>query len=102
MPPVTIFLIITLNSLSHILLVSVSLGLLWFIPVLSFGIYFSVFSFSLTLCVCFSVLVKSAISLALDGNGFMKKRFYSALQYTVRLHLLLQGVSPKCVYMLCY
>ena len=79
--PLGIFLTITLNSLWGIFS---SLGqlalLLWFCPIVSFGSYSSVSSFCLTLCVCFSVLGKSAPSPTLESRGLMKNRSCSALQ----------------------
>ena len=44
--------------------------LLWFEPVLSFGTYFSVSSFCLTLCVYFCALGNSARSYALESSGW--------------------------------
>ena len=52
--PVSIFVIIILNSLSGIFFITVWLSLLlWFCPVLSFRTCSFVSSFCLTLCVCF-------------------------------------------------
>ena len=56
---------------------------LWFYPVLSFGANLLASSFWLPLCVCFSVLRKSAVSFALESSDFIKKRSWSALQYSV-------------------
>ena len=60
--------IITLNSLSSILLIFISVRPL---AVVHLG--------DVPLCVCFSVLGKSATSSALEANDIMKKRSYRAL-----------------------
>lgn len=82
--PVSIFVIITLNSLSAYYLFPFNFDLLpWFGSVLSFGRCFSVSSFCVPFCVCFYVLGKVSYSLALNGNSLMKKMSCSALQHSI-------------------
>lgn len=72
--PWSIFMTITLNSLSGILLVCILFSnLLWFWPVHLFGVYSSVSSFCF-FCVRFYVSVKSAASPPLETVGLMKKK----------------------------
>ena len=86
----SIFMIITLNSLFSILFISISLRTVAVVlSILSFKIYSSVSSFCLTFCVYFCVLGMSATS-----PGFIKKRSYSALS---AVSLVIQVVFLMCV-----
>ena len=73
--------------------------LLWFCPVLLFGTYSSVSLICLTLCVCFCVLGKSAMSLALESSRLMKKRSCCVLLCSIfwSLESGASGISLVCV-----
>lgn len=86
--------IITLNSVSGILLISVSLSS----PVANFVLFFHLGCISLSLhffLLVFSMLGKSS----LESSGFMKKRFCNALQYSVLCspESGISGEPPLCV-----
>ena len=95
--PGSISMIITSNSLSGILLISVSL---WFHPALLLGRCFSVSSLYLTPCVCFWVLGRLAMSLALNNSSLMNKGACRVLQCSVPCSPepgASGGVSHACV-----
>ena len=92
--------VITLNSSSGILIISILFRSLAVVLSCSLIYDISLCLFTLPNCVCFSVLGKSARSLALERNGLMKKRSSSILQYIVSpVHqdLALQEMSPICI-----
>lgn len=82
--PVSILMVIALNSLTYMILTSVSLrSLPWPYLILSFVINFSVSSFYLPLCVYFCGLRTFS---AFESSDFMKSRSWSALQDSVPVY----------------
>ena len=97
--PVSIFMSISLNSLSGILLISISFSL-----DVIFFLFFHLGHIPLTSCFdkfYFSMLGKSAMSPALESSGLMKKRSYSALQCIVIYLLELGNLELSFMSVLC-